>query len=96
MGVVVPVLALWRPARLRLERLTPILPVALAPLFLMNQLLTRAFDELFTRNPQLYHSTVFPAAHGIVEIKETVACVLLAVGFWLALRRYPRPRPAAA
>jgi hypothetical protein len=98
MGVVIPVLALWRPARLWLERVTPILPLALAPLFVLNQLLTRGFSELFDRKPELYNSTVFPSAHGIVEIKETVACVLLAAGFWLILRRYARRRaePAAA
>ena len=39
-GVVIPVVAMWRPDRLLLERLTPILPVALAPLFVLNQLLT--------------------------------------------------------
>jgi lipopolysaccharide exporter len=98
MGVVIPVLAMWRPARLWLERVTPILPVALAPLFVLNQLLTRGFSELFDREPELYNSTVFPPAHGIVEIKETVACVLLAAGFWLILHRYARrrPEPAAA
>jgi hypothetical protein len=95
-GVVIPVVAMWRPGRLLLERLTPILPVALAPLFVLNQLLTRGFDELLTRNPDLYNSTTFPASHGIVEIKETVACVLLAAGLWLILRdRRLRARAAA-
>jgi lipopolysaccharide exporter len=96
MGVVIPVVAMWRPARLWLERITPILPVALAPLFVLNQLLTRGFSELFDRKPDMYHSTTFPASHGIVEIKETVACVLLAVGFWIILRRYARRRPERA
>jgi hypothetical protein len=83
MGVVIPLLALWRPARVRLERLVPILPAVLAPLFVLNQILTRGFAELLQREPDLYHSTAFPPAHGIVEIKETLVAVLLAAGFWL-------------
>jgi hypothetical protein len=87
MGVLVPVAAWWRPTRDLVRRLVPVLPLALAPLFILNQLLTRGFDELLSRRPDLYHSSAFPADHGIVEIKETVACVLLAVGFWLLLGR---------
>jgi hypothetical protein len=87
-GVFAPLLALWRPARRRLQRLIPILPVALAPLFVLNQLLTRGFDELFEREPDLYHSSVFSPPHAIFETKETVACVLLAAGFWLLVRSW--------
>jgi hypothetical protein len=94
-GVVIPLLARSRPARLWLERVTPILPVALAPLFVLNQLLTRGFDELFTEKVSSITRPPFPASHGIVEIKETVACVLLAVGFWVAVRPHAR-RPLAA
>src|SRR5690349_8529849 len=57
LGVIVPAVALWRTPRRHLERLVPILPVALAPLFVLNQALTRGFAELFARNPGLYNST---------------------------------------
>jgi hypothetical protein len=90
MGVVVPVLALWRVARRPLERVIPILPLALAPLFVLNQLLTRGFYEVLSRNPDLFHSTRFGLEHGIFEIKETVSCLLLATGFWVLVRRRKR------
>ena len=86
MGVIVPVLALWRTPRRRLERLLPILPVALAPLFLLNQALTRGFHELLSTHPELYGSQ-FSYEHGIFEIKETVSSLLLATGFCLLLLR---------
>jgi len=87
-GVVIPVLALWRTPRRSLERLVPILPVGLAGLFVLNQALTRGFHELFIRHPGLYNSTKFTYVHGIFEIKETVASLLFATGFWaLVLRR---------
>lgn len=82
-GVVIPLLALWRPAQARLQRALPILPVVLAPVFVLNQLLTRGFAQLLSREPDLYHSSAYSAAHGIVEIKESLASLLLAVGFWL-------------
>jgi hypothetical protein len=90
MGVVIPVLALWRVARRPLERLIPILPLALAPLFVLNQLLTRGFYEMLSANPDLYHSTRFGFEHGIFEIKETVSCLLLATGFWVLVLRQKR------
>jgi hypothetical protein len=82
-GVIVPALALWRTPRRHLERLVPILPIALAPIFLLNQVLTRGFAELFTRHPDLYNSSQFTYEHAIFETKETVASLLLASGFWL-------------
>ena len=94
LGVIVPLAALWRPARRLLQRLVPILPLALAPLFVLNQLLTRAFDELFTREPGLYNSSIFPAEFSIFEVKESVACLLLAAGFWLLVRGW-RQEPDA-
>ena len=89
-GVIIPLLALWRPARVRLERLVPILPVVLAPLFVLNQALTRGFAELLADRPDLYNSTSFPPSHGIVEIKESIASLLLGIGFWLVLRAQSR------
>ena len=91
-GVIIPVLALWRTPRRRLERLIPILPIALAPLFLLNQVLTRGFAELFTRHPGLYNSSQFRYEHAIFETKETVASLLLAAGFWLLLRHQRNTR----
>jgi hypothetical protein len=95
MGVIVPVLALWGPARRRLGRLVPILPAALAPAFVLNQVLTRGFDELFAREPGLYHSSVFSPGFSIFEVKETAACLLLAAGFWLLVRGW-RHEPIAS
>jgi hypothetical protein len=85
-GVLVPAGSLWRPARLRLQRFMPILPLALAPLFVLNQVLTRGFNELFTRDPDRYRSSVFSPGHAIFETKETVACLLLASAFFLLIR----------
>lgn len=90
MGVIVPVAALWRPAHRLLQRAIPVLPLALAPLFVLNQLLTRGFDALFTNDSSLYKSSVFPPDHAIFEVKETVATVLLAAGFWLLVRGWRR------
>jgi hypothetical protein len=86
MGVIIPLLALWPPARSRIQRLLPILPAVLAPLFVLNQLLIRGFDRLFSSNPDLYQSSVFEFDFSIFEVKETAACLLLAAGFWLLVR----------
>ncbi len=91
-GVVVPLVALWSPARRVLQRFLPILPAALAPLFVLNQVLTRGFHELFTRDPSLYHSSVFDPSHSIFEVKETVASLLLAAGFWQLVSTWRRER----
>jgi hypothetical protein len=88
MGVLAPAVSLWRPARRRLQRLVPILPLWLAPLFVLNQALTRGFDELFTREPDRYKSSVFAPSHAIFETKETVACLLLATGVCLLARQW--------
>ena len=92
LGVIVPALALWRTPRRHLERLVPILPVALAPVFLLNQVLTRGFAELFTRDPDLYNSSRFGYAHAIFETKETAASLLLASGFWLLVLHHRNTR----
>jgi protein-S-isoprenylcysteine O-methyltransferase Ste14 len=92
-GVVVPLLGLWQPARSRLQRFLPILPAALAPLFVLNQLLTWGFDRLFASEPDLYRSSIFPSEFAVFEVKETAACLLLAAGFWLLARAW-RAGPA--
>lgn len=86
-GVVIPLLALWPRPRRFLRRVVPILPVALAALFVLNQVLTRSFHWLFSHNPELWNSTAFRFEHGIFETKETVSCLLLATGFWLLVWR---------
>jgi len=95
-GIIVPLAALVPRARRLLQRLVPILPIALAPLFVLNQLFTRGFDELFTRQPDLYKSSVFPAEFAIFEVKETVASLLLAAAFWVLVRRWRREPDATA
>jgi hypothetical protein len=90
-GVIIPIVALSERARRLLQRAVPILPLALAPLFVLNQLLTFAFNDLFTRKPSLYHSSVFlDPDHPIFEVKETVASLLLAAGFWMLVRGWRR------
>jgi len=86
-GVVIPLLALWARPRRFLQRLVPILPVALAGLFVLNQILTKALHDAFVHDPGLWNSTKFGFTHGIFETKETVSCVLLATGFWLLVLR---------
>lgn len=96
LGVVVPLTALWLPARRVLQRFVPILPLALAPLFVVNQLLTRGFDELFAQEPGLWNSSVYTPEFAIFEVKETVACLLLAAAFWLLVFGWRREPQATA
>jgi len=93
-GVVVPVLALWRTPRRHLRRFLPILPVAFAGLFVLNQALFNGFLAFFTHNPQLYQSK-FPLVFSLVEIKEKMAELLLAAGFVFVLLRWRAQRPPA-
>ena len=91
LGVIIPIVALSERARRLLRRAVPILPLALAPLFLLNQLLTLAFKNLFSWKPGLYNSSVFTdPGHPIFEVKEAVASLLLAVGFWMLVRGWRR------
>ena len=85
-GVIVPLAALHAGLRKRLRRLLPLLPAPLAIAFVFNQLLTWGTDALLEAEPALYNSTTFPVGHSIFEIKETGACLLLALGFWFVLR----------
>jgi hypothetical protein len=82
-GVIIPVMALWAAPRRFFQRWVPIFAVALAPLFVLNQVLTRSFHTLFTHDPGLYNSTGFTFNHSIFETKESVASLLLATGIWL-------------
>jgi hypothetical protein len=96
MGVVIPVLALWARPRRFLRRFVPILPVGLAGLFVLNQVLTRSFHAAFSRDAGLWNSTTFGFNHGIFETKETVASLLLATGFWLLVWRDRAAHPRDA
>jgi hypothetical protein len=96
LGVIVPLSALWLPARRVLQRFVPILPLALAPLFVANQLLTRGFDELFAQEPGLWNSSVYTPEFAIFEVKETVASILLAAAFWLLVFGWRRETHAPA
>lgn len=90
-GVVVPVVALWPTARRGLERFLPVLPVALSGLFILNQVSFWGFEAFLTRYPERFHSS-YPLVYSLVEIKETVAALLLGVGFSLILLRHRRTR----
>jgi Ni/Fe-hydrogenase subunit HybB-like protein len=90
MGVLIPLAALYEPARRRLLRLVPILPVALVIVFLANQLVIKIADEIFEAHPGLYEGTTYSVSYGLYEIKETVVQIAFAAGFWLLYRAQTR------
>lgn len=90
MGVLIPLAALYEPARRRLARLVPILPVALAIVFLANQLVIKVADEIFEAHPGLYDGTKYTVSYGLYEIKESVVQIAFAAGFWLLYRAQTR------
>ena len=91
MGVLIPLAALYEPARRRLARLVPILPVALAIVFLANQFVIKVADEIFEAHPGLYEGTKYSVSYGLYEIKESVVQIAFAAGFWLLYRAQTRP-----
>jgi hypothetical protein len=95
MGVLIPLAALYEPAKRRLERLLPILPAPLALAFVANQAVIKAADRIFESHPGLYNGTTFSAEYGLVEIKESVVAIIFATGFWLLYRarRCAEPSP---
>ena len=90
MGVLIPLASLWEPARRRLVRLLPILPVPLAIVFLTNQFVIKVADEIFEAHPGLYDGTKYTVTYGLYEIKESVVQIAFAVGFWLLYRAQTR------
>jgi len=90
LGVLVPVAAaVYRPARERLARLLPVLPLAITAGLVLNQVLTWTGDEVFEGESGLYQSTTFTATYALVEVQEAGVALLLATGFAL---RYFRAR----
>lgn len=96
MGVLIPLASLYEPARRRLVRLLPILPVPLALVFLLNQLVIKVADEIFEAHPSLYDGTKYTVTYGLYEIKESVVQIAFGAGFWLLYRRVRRERKSAA
>ena len=96
MGVLIPLASLYEPARRRLVRLVPILPVPLAIVFLANQAVIKLADELFVANPDLYGGTKYSVSYGLYEIKESVVQIAFAAGFWLLYRRVRQERKSLA
>lgn len=92
MGVLIPLASLYEPARRRLIRLVPILPVPLAIVFLANQAVIKLADELFEAHPDLYDGTKYSVSYGLYEIKESVVQIAFAAGFWLLYRRVRQER----
>jgi hypothetical protein len=86
MGVLIPLAALYEPAKRRLVRLLPVLPAPLALAFVANQVVIKAADRIFESHPGLYNGTTFSAEYGLVEVKESVVAVIFAAGFWLLYR----------
>ena len=96
MGVLVPLASLYEPARRRLVRLLPILPVPLAIVFLLNQLVIKVADEILEAHPSLYDGTKYSVSYGLYEIKESVVQIAFAAGFWLLYRRVRQERESLA
>ena len=96
MGVLIPLASLWEPARRRLVRLLPILPVPLAIVFLANQAVITLADELFEAHPDLYDGTKYAVTYGLYEIKESVVQITFAAAFWLLYRRVRQERKSPA
>jgi hypothetical protein len=96
MGVLIPLASLYEPARSRLVRLVPILPVPLAIVFLANQAVIKLADELFEAHPDLYNGTKYSVSYGLYEIKESVVQIAFAAGFWLLYRRVRQQRESLA
>jgi hypothetical protein len=90
MGVLVPLASLYEPARRRIARLLPILPVPLAIVFLANQAVIKLADELFEAHPGLYNGTKYDVTYGLYEIKESVVQIAFAAGLWLLYRQVSR------
>jgi hypothetical protein len=96
MGVLIPLAALHKPTRRRLERLLPILPAALAVAFVANQVVIKVAEEIFDAHPSLYNGTKYSVEYGLYEIKESVIQVIFAAAFGLLywrVRRQQRPEP---
>lgn len=89
-AALIPLAALSAPVRHRLAKLLPILPAAIAVAFLFNELFAKITAGLVRNSPELYRSTLFPVAHTVFEIKETIMETLLAVGFALLYRNVIR------
>lgn len=96
MGVLVPLASLYEPVRRRLVRLLPILPVSLALVFIVNQIVIKAADEIFETQPSLYDGTKYSVSYGLYEIKESVVQIAFAAGFWLLYRRIRQERKSQA
>jgi hypothetical protein len=96
MGVLIPLASLWEPARRRLVRLLPILPVPLAIVFLANQAVIKLADELFESYPDLYDGTKYAVTYGLYEIKESVIQIAFGAAFWLLYRRVRQERTSPA
>jgi hypothetical protein len=90
MGVLIPLASLYEPARRRLVRLLPILPVPLAIVFLANQAVIKLADELFEAHPDLYNGTKYSVSYGLYEIKESVVQITFAAALCLLYRRVSR------
>jgi len=93
MGVLLPLLALWRPARERLSRLVPILPAPLAIAFVLNQVLSSGATRVLDGS-DAFKSTEVSLGHSSFELKETAISLLLALGFWVWYRAVREREPA--
>ena len=94
--MLIPLASLYEPARRRLLRLVPILPVPLAIVFLANQAVIKLADEVFEAHPDLYDGTKYSVSYGLYEIKESVAQIAFAAALWLLYRRVSRQQRAVA
>jgi hypothetical protein len=94
-GVVVPLLSrAWEPARRLLDRHLPILPVSIALLLVLNEVVEQLFQRLIEASPDLYAST-FPIGSSTVELNESNVGLLLGLGALAVLRALRRERREA-
>ena len=84
-GVLIPLLALWRPAHRRLARLIAILPAWTAVALLANEVMENVARRFLRQRPDL--QPPFDLNDGVVEVKETLACIILAIALYLVYSR---------
>ena len=84
-GVLIPLLALWKPARRRLAGLIAILPTWTAVALLANKVMESVAQHVLRQRPDL--QPPFDLNDGVVEVKETVACIILAIALYLVYSR---------
>lgn len=89
-AVLVPIAcAFSERARITLGRLIPVLPLWIAALFVVDQVLAELVEAFLTSNPDLYHGSL-PLGTNRWELTETLVALLFAVASWTVLHDLSR------